>query len=319
MKQIRIAAAQFENRSGDKQYNLNVIRRLTARAAAQGADVISFHECCITGYSHVRRLDRESLLRLSEYVPRGESTQKLIDMAGACNIAICAGIFEKDEQDRMYNTYLCVNGNGVTARYRKLHPFISSYLTQGNEYAIFDLHDWKCGMLICYDNNIIENVRATVLMGAEIIFMPHVTMCTPSPRPGSGYVDKRLWGNRQNDPDTLRREFDGPKGREWLMKWLPARAHDNGVYVVFTNPIGMDGDQLKNGGSLIIDPFGNTAAECRSFDDEITVSTCTSDKLEKAGGNRYRKARRPELYGKILSMENNPELTVAWMREGDGK
>jgi len=317
MKQIKIAAAQFENRSGDKQYNLNVIRRLTARAAAQGADVISFHECCMTGYSHVRSLDRESLLRLAEHVPRGESTLELIDMAGTCNIAVCAGIFEKDEQDRIYNTYLCVTGNGVTARFRKLHPFISPYLTQGNEYTIFDLHEWKCGILICYDNNIIENVRATVLMGAEIIFMPHVTMCTPSPRPGSGYVDKQLWDNRQNDPDALRREFDGPKGREWLMKWLPARAHDNGVYVVFTNPMGMDGDQLKNGGSLIIDPFGTIISECRSFDDEITVSTCTSDKLEKAGGNRYRRARRPELYGKILSMENSPELNVAWMHEGN--
>lgn len=35
------------------------------------------------------------------------------------------------------------------------------------------------GILICYDNNVIENVRATSILGAEIIFAPHVTMCTP--------------------------------------------------------------------------------------------------------------------------------------------
>ena len=42
-----------------------------------------------------------------------------------------------------------------------------------------------------------------------------------------------------------------------LMKWLPSRAYDNGVYVVFSNAIGMDDDQLKNGCSMILDPFGN--------------------------------------------------------------
>ena len=46
-------------------------------------------------------------------------------------------------------------------------------------------------------------------------------------------------------------EFDGMKGRDWLMKWLPARAYDNAIYVIFSNPIGMDDDQLKNGCSMI--------------------------------------------------------------------
>jgi predicted amidohydrolase len=49
------------------------------------------------------------------------------------------------------------------------------------------------------------------------------------------------------------------------MKWLPARAYDNAVYVVFSNPIGMDDDQLKNGCSMIIDPFGDVIAECRTW------------------------------------------------------
>ena len=119
-------------------------------------------------------------------------------------------------------------------------------------------------------------MRATALLGANIIFMPHVTMCTPSTRPGAGFVDPKLWKNRNNDPVTLHKEFDGPKGREWLMKWLPARAYDNGVYVVFSNPIGMDDDQLKNGCSMIIDPFGDVIAECRTLDDEFVIAELTS-------------------------------------------
>jgi len=51
MKDLKIATAQFENRSGDKQYNLRVINELSAKAAQQGADVIAFHECSITGYT----------------------------------------------------------------------------------------------------------------------------------------------------------------------------------------------------------------------------------------------------------------------------
>ena len=107
-------------------------------------------------------------------------------------------------------------------------PFINPHVRAGTAYTVFELSGWKCGMLICYDNNVIENVRATAFLGAEIIFMPHVTMCTPSTRPGAGFVDPALWLNRDHDPTSLRAEFDGLKGRAWLMKWLPARAHEIG-------------------------------------------------------------------------------------------
>ena len=70
-----------------------------------------------------------------------------------------------------------------------------------------------------------------------------------------------------------------PKGREWLMKWLPSRAHDNGIYAVFSNPVGMDDDQLKNGCSMIIDPFGEIIAECRELGDCFVTATVTPEKL----------------------------------------
>ena len=201
----------------------------------------------------------------------------------------------------------------MVARHRKIHPFINPHVRAGNAYTVFELSGWKCGMLICYDNNVIENVRATAFLGAEIIFMPHVTMCTPSTRPGAGFVDPALWRNRDHDPTSLRAEFDGLKGRAWLMKWLPARAHDNGIFAVFSNPIGMDDDQLKNGCSMVLDPFGDVIAECRLLGNDIAIATCNHDKIALSGGHRYREARKPELYRHILGAEHRSQQKVPWM------
>ena len=313
MSPLKIATAQFENRSNDKAYNLAKIRDLSAKAKADGAQVIAFHECSITGYTFARHLSKEQLSDVAEFIPDGPSIQALTAIAAELDIIILAGLFEKTADGHLYKAYVCVSGDGLIAKYRKLHPFINPHLTPGDAYVVFDLLGWKCGILICYDNNIIENVRATALLGADIIFMPHVTMCTPSTRPGAGFVDPVLWGNREADPTSLRAEFEGLKGRSWLMKWLPARAYDNAVYAVFANPIGMDDDQLKNGCSMIIDPFGDVIAECRKLGDDIAIATLTPEKLTQAGGARYRNARRPELYAPVLGAAHESVQKVVWM------
>lgn len=315
MKNLKVSTAQFENKSGDKLYNLSIIEKLSKQAAEAGSKVIAFHECSITGYTFARKLSKQELLDVAEYIPEGTSIQKLQTIAAANNITILAGLFEKDKEENIFKAYVCVNKNGLVAKYRKLHPFINPHIMPGNEYCVFEIEGWKCGILICYDNNIIENVRATRLLGADIIFMPHVTMCTPSTRPGAGFVDPALWENRVQDPTSLRLEFDGMKGRDWLMKWLPARAYDNGCYVVFSNPIGMDDDQLKNGCSMIIDPFGDILSECMGFDDTFVTVEIQADKIEKSGGHRYMNARRPDLYRDIIGQEHTPRQKVIWLHK----
>lgn len=313
MQHLKIATAQFEHKSGDKNYNLNVIEDLSAQAAKAGANVIAFHECSISGYTFARHLSKDELWQLAEPVPMGPSTNRLQQIAQRHNITILAGLFERDG-NKIYKTYVCIDKNGFIAKHHKLHPFINPYLTPGDGYTVFTLHGWTCGILICYDNNIIENVRATALLGADIIFMPHVTMCTPSTRPGAGFVDPKLWKNKEADPTSLRLEFDGMKGRAWLMKWLPARAYDNAIYAVFSNAVGMDDDQLKNGCSMILDPFGDVLAECRNLGDDVVIATITPEKLKDAGGYRYKKARRPELYATIIGAPHNAEQNVVWLQ-----
>jgi len=307
-----IAAAQFEPKDGDKAYNLAIIEKLAKKAKSEGADVISFHEMCVTAYTFTKDLSRAELTALAEPIPEGNSIQKLIQIAANCNISILAGLVER-EGTALYNTYVCVSKDGVLAKHRKLHPFISDYMSPGNDYVIFDLFGWKCGILICYDNNIIENVRAVSLLGAEVIFAPHVTGCTPSAMPGRGFVDHSFWEDRKKNPEALRLEFDGPKGRGWLMRWLPARAYDNGVYYIFTNPIGYDGTHLKNGNAMIIDPYGEVLSEAKSFDDCFTLAKLTKDKIPLSGGYRYKNARRPEIYNHILGKTHQPEFKPIWM------
>jgi hypothetical protein len=64
---------------------------------------------------------------------------------------------------------------------------------------------------------------------------------------------------------------------------------------------------------MILDPFGDIVAECRSLDNEIVLATLTPEKLTQSGGFRYRKARKPELYRDILGQPNVSEQKVVWL------
>ena len=199
---LKIASAQFENASRDKSYNLAKIKKMAHDAAGRGCQVAAFHECSITGYSFARHTSRDELLAIAEPVPTGPSVQMLMDISRETRTLILASLFEREEDQetgdtKIYNTYICVDGTRLLGRFRKLHPFISKHLSVGNEYVVLDILGWKCGILICYGNNIVENVRATALLGAEIIIMLHVAMCTVSTRPGVGFVDPALWKNRE--------------------------------------------------------------------------------------------------------------------------
>ena len=143
MRNIKIASAQFENSSADKDYNLAVIAEMAKNAAAEGADAIAFHECSITGYTFARPLSKAEMLNLAEFIPDGPSILKLIELAKKYKIAILAGLFEKDKDDNLFKAYVCVDQSGLIAKHRKLHPFINPHLTPGNEYTVFDLYGWK--------------------------------------------------------------------------------------------------------------------------------------------------------------------------------
>ena len=76
-----------------------------------------------------------------------------------------------------------------------------------------------------------------------------------------GLIDPALWHNRHENPEAIEAEFRGPKGRAWLMRWLPARAHDNGLFLLFSNGVGFDDGEVRTGNAMILDPYGEILAE----------------------------------------------------------
>lgn len=300
-KPIRAAAVQFNHSPGDKVANLKRIESLVADAASQGVELVAFPEMCITGYWHVRNLSRVEIEQLAEPVPDGASTLALINMASRTGMTIGAGLIEAGEENRLYNSYVVAMPDGQIACHRKLHCFISEQMESGSAITVFDIPQGaRVGILICYDNNIVENVRLNALAGAEILLAPHQTGGCNSPSPRCmGTIDPELWRNRESNPDAIEAEFRGPKGREWLMRWLPSRAHDNGMFLIFSNGVGLDDNEVRTGNSMILDAYGEVLAETWKAADDIVTATLDPAMLASSTGRRWIQSRRPELYGHL--------------------
>ena len=310
MRDIRVASVQFQHAAGDKPANLRTIERFVSAAAGQGVQLIVFPECCISGYWHLRRLEREQLAALAEAVPGGPATAELLRLASEHKMTIGAGLVEADPDGNLYNTYVVAMPDGGWRRHRKLHCFVSQHLASGSEYTVFDTpHGCRVGVLICYDNNIVENARITALAGAEILLAPHQTGgCNSGSPHAMGLVDPALWEKRESEPGAIEAEFRGDKGRGWLMRWLPARAHDNGMFLIFANGVGPDDGEVRTGNAMILDPYGRIIAETWRAADEMVVADLQASLRDRATGVRWIRARRPELYG---------PLTVPTGREQD--
>jgi predicted amidohydrolase len=319
MKPIRVASVQFEPAAGDKQANLAKVADFVARAGAQGVQLIVFPECCITGYWFLRDLSRDELATLAEPVFAGPSSQTLMDLARRHGMIVGAGLVEKDDAD-LYNTYIVAMPNGEFRRHRKLHAFVNEHISSGSEFTVFDTPlGCRVAVLTCYDNNIVENVRIVALQGAEVLLAPHQTGGCKTPSPGCmGLIDPALWERRRTDPAAIEAEFKGPKGRQWLMTWLPARAHDNGLFLVFSNGVGTDGGEIRTGNAMILDPYGRILAETYKADDDMVVADLDPALRDNCTGVRWIKSRRPELY-RPLTIPTGRERDTRSVRFGRDK
>jgi predicted amidohydrolase len=134
-----------------------------------------------------------------------------------------------------------------------------------------------------------------------------------------GPIDPALWHNRHVDPAAVEREFRGDKGRGWLMRWLPARAHDNGMFLVFSNGVGVDDDEVRTGNAMVLDPYGRILAESSSIEDDVVVADLDASLRERCTGVRWIKARRPQLYGSLVVPTGNEQETRAVRFEYEGQ
>lgn len=302
MRTLRVASVQFEHAPSDKEANFAKVEHFVHEAAARGVQLIVFPECCLTGYWHLRHLSREQLEALAEPIPEGPSVQRLRALSAQYSMTIGAGLIEAGKDGKLYNAYPVATPDGQVHTHRKLHAFVSEFLTSGGEYTVFDIPEgFRVGVLICYDCNIGENVRITALQGAEILLAPHQTGGCDSPDPHTmGLVDREKWNRRHEDPAAIEEELRGPKGRGWLMRWLPSRAHDNGMFLIFSNGVGVDDNEIRTGNAMILDTYGRILAETCKAGDDMVVADLDGALLERNTGKRWITTRRPELYGPLV-------------------
>jgi predicted amidohydrolase len=302
-KILRAASVQFQHRPGDKRANLEKIRGFVESAAERRVELIAFPEMCVTGYWHVRNLSREAVEGLAEPFPDGPSTAALVALSEQHSMTIGAGLIERADDGSLYNAYVVAMPDGRVERHRKLHAFEGPHMKSGDSFTVFDTpHGWRVGVLICYDNNIIENARVTALMGAEVLLAPHQTGGCRSRSPRAmGAIDPALWERRAEDPAAIESEFRGPKGRGWLMRWLPSRAHDSGMFLIFSNGVGVDDDEVRTGNAMILDPYGEILAETCKADDDMVVADLDAAVIPTSSGRRWLTVRRPELYAPLCT------------------
>jgi hypothetical protein len=69
---------------------------------------------------------------------------------------------------------------------------------------------------------------------------------------------------------------------------------------------------------MVIDPYGDVVAESNELEEDVVLALCTAEKIERSGGRRYLRARRPELYAKLaeaLPRGQGPVTEPGWRLE----
>jgi predicted amidohydrolase len=267
MTDVTVAAVCFNSCFGDVSGNLRRVREWASRLSDRGVGIVCFPELSVTGYDRT-----EAIRALCQHIP-GPVTDQLAKIAIELNIALLVGIPEVDDEGHRFISQVLVSDNGLEGTYRKTHlgPVERDEFTAGDRIPVFSVKGCKIGIQICYDSHFPEVAASQALLGAEVLFIP---FSCPFYK-----------------PQTMRHH---------LMRYLPARAYDNGCYVVACNHVGCDRcGQSFAGVALIIDPKGDVLKEAVGADEKAAVAALAADevnRVRRAGADHFLTRRRPELY-----------------------
>jgi 5-aminopentanamidase len=270
----RMAAAQIEARTFDPQANLDKVIQWIATAASQGAELVVFPECALTGYM----LSAEEARSVSEPVP-GPRSQRLVEACRTAGVLAVVGTIERDAQGRCFNTAVLLGPSGVLGRYHKTHLIclgVDRFLTPGGSLpGPFETPLGRLGMLICYDLRFPEPARVLGLAGAQAVLLP-----TAWPQAATLY------------PDHVAR----------------TRAAENGLFIVAADHVGEERGGRYLGRSLIVGPDGEVLAQAGRDEEALLIAD-----VDLARSDRKHRVfipaeyeidlhadRRPDLYGPIV-------------------
>ena len=179
MSIVRVAVHQLAPAIGDLDGNRERALAAIDAAADAGAQVVVLPELAASGY--VFR-DAAEALALAE-PPGGPTVSGWADRAAARDLVVVGG-FAEDGGDDLYNSAAVVDASGLRAVYRKVHLWDRESLvfTPGDAPpAVVDTPHGRIGVMVCYDLEFPEWVRAAALRGAELLCVP--TNWPHEPRP----------------------------------------------------------------------------------------------------------------------------------------
>ncbi|MXM67861.1 carbon-nitrogen hydrolase [Streptomyces sp. HUCO-GS316] len=262
---MRTALLQSSGRPGSVAANLKVLDEAAGRAAAAGAGLIVAPEMFLTGYAI-----GDDIARLAEPAD-GDSADAVAEIAGRHGLAIAYGYPER-ASGRVFNSAQLFAADGTRlANYRKTHLFgcfEHDHFTPGDTPVVqAELNGLRVGLMICYDVEFPENVRAHALAGTDLLLVPTAQM-----HPFQ-FVAESL---------------------------VPVRAFENQMYVAYVNRVGQEGEFEFVGLSTLAAPDG--VARTRAGRDEELVVADVDPVLLAASreANPYLKDRRPGLYGSLV-------------------
>ncbi|MFE1442891.1 carbon-nitrogen hydrolase family protein [Streptomyces sp. NPDC058739] len=262
---MRTALLQSSGRPGSTVENLKVLDEAAGRAAAAGAGLLVTAEMFLTGYAI-----GDDIARLAEPAD-GEAADAVAETAARHGLAVAYGYPERDG-DTVYNAVQLISAEGTRlANYRKTHLFgcfERDHFTPGDTPVVqAELNGLTVGLMICYDVEFPENVRAHALAGTDLLLVPTAQM-----HPFQ-FVAESV---------------------------VPVRAFENQMYVAYVNRVGPEGEFEFVGLSTLAGPDG--VARTRAGRDEQLVLADADPVFlaESRENNPYLKDRRPGLYGSLV-------------------
>nr|MDQ3332436.1 carbon-nitrogen hydrolase family protein [Planctomycetota bacterium] len=165
---MKLAGVQMDVAIGDPERNRRRMAERFVEAREQGADLVVFPECAVTGYCFE---SRDEVVAFAEPIP-GTSTAFFSKLCAERGGAIAFGMIEA-EKNRLFNAAALVGANGLIASYRKVHlPFlgVDRFLDFGDRpFAVCETAGVRLGLNICYDSGFPESSRVLALAGAELV------------------------------------------------------------------------------------------------------------------------------------------------------
>ena len=257
----KIGVIQFQPQLNEPEENISRLRPLLD--SARDCSLVVLPELSNSGYNFN---GFEEAWKCSEIIgEKGIFQDFLVEAARKNGYHILSGINER-EGDSLYNSAILAGPGGIMGKYRKLHLFMheKDIFRKGNAgLPVFDLGDFRIGIMICFDYLFPEPWRIMAQKGADLI-------CHPS---------NLLTENAQ--------------------RCLPGISLMNRIYIATANRTGTERGITFNGSSLFTDPSGRITTMASIDKTEIIITEIDTQLSENKMINPINHVfddRRPDVY-----------------------